>query len=127
MVDTISISLNWEVQFGTNSAQGNDQQMQRNSIVGGAGERCAHLLSLAQALCTDQSPIAVVSGQALLLVSGTAGLLAVQRATNLSIQVSAMVTPAVAPVGTVVVGNVSVGVHCAARLVHSGHACCIGC
>lgn len=70
-------------------------------------------MSLAQALCTDQSPIAVVSGQALLLMAGATRLLAVQRAANFSVQVPTMVTPAVASVGAVVVGDVSVGVYCA--------------
>lgn len=80
-------------------------------------KRCrqeTHLLILAQALCTDQRPITVVSGQALLLMAGATRLLAVQRATNLSVQSPTMVTSAVAPVGAVVVGNVSVGVYRAA-------------
>lgn len=69
---------------------------------------------MAGALCTGQSTLTVVSGQVLLLVSGTTSVLAVQGATHLSIQVPAMVTPAVALVGAVVVGDVSAGVHCAA-------------
>lgn len=69
---------------------------------------------MARALCPGQSTLTVVSGQALLPVSGAARLLAVQGTPNFSIQVPAMVTPAVALVGAVVVGNVSAGVHCAA-------------
>lgn len=69
---------------------------------------------MARALCPGQSTLTVVSGQVLLLVSGAARVLAVQGATHLSVQVPAMVTPAVALVGAVVVGNVSAGVHCAA-------------
>lgn len=68
----------------------------------------------------------MVPGHALLLVHGASCLPVVQGAANSSVQVPAMKTPAVVPVGPVVVGNVSVGVHCAACVVHLCHASCIG-
>lgn len=70
-----------------------------------------HLPALTQALRPDQSPIAVVSGQALLLVHRASHLLTVHGAADLSIQVPAMVAAAVPPVGPVLGGDVPAGVH----------------